>query len=66
MEIYFDVHCVGQYEYKFDNLDWYIKMQTQIWINSTLNKLYAYKYKCYKSMKIITHMCHNIWFLLLE
>ena len=39
----------GQYEYKFDNLDGYLKIQTQIWINSTtkinymLTKLNAIK-----------------------
>ena len=57
---------IGQYECKFDNLDWYFKIQTQIWINSTQNKLYAYKYKCYKSMQIIIHMCGNIWYILLD
>ena len=64
IQIYFGVH--RQYEYKFDNLDWYLKIQTQIWKNSTQNKLYAYKYKCYKIMQINIHMCHNIWFLLLH
>ena len=26
------------------------------------NKLYSYEYKCYTSMKINAHMCHNIEF----
>ena len=38
---------IGQYENKFDNSDWYLRIQTQKWIKSTQNKLYAYKYKCY-------------------
>ena len=57
---------IGQYEYKFDNLDWYLEIQTQIWIYSTQNKLNAYKYKYYKSMQIIIHMCDNIWYILLD
>ena len=57
---------IGQYEYKFDNLDWFLKIQTHIWINSTRNKLFACKYNCHKSTQIIIHMCHGILFLLLN
>ena len=44
---------LGQCEYKYDYLDLYLKINIIIIIHSTQNKLYAYEYKCYKSMQII-------------
>ena len=66
IQIYLGVPKLGQCEYKYDYSDWYLKIKIQIRIHSTQNKLYAYEYKCYKSMQINRHMCHNIWFIVLD
>ena len=39
IQIYFGIPKLGQYEYKYDYSDWYLKIQIQIWIHSTQNKL---------------------------
>ena len=44
--IYLGVPKPGQFEYKYDYSDWYLKIKIRIWIHSTLNKWYAYAYKC--------------------
>ena len=44
---------IGQYEYKFDNLDWYLKIQTQIWINSTQNNYMLTKLNAIKVCKLL-------------
>ena len=55
INIYFGVPKLGQCEYNYDYSDWYLKKK-KMWIHFT--QLYAYEYKCYKSMQIKTHMCH--------
>ena len=56
---------LGQYEYKYDYWDGYLKIQIQIWMNTT-QKVYAYEYKCYKSMQIYIYTCHKNWFIILD
>ena len=66
IQIYLGVPILGQSEYLYDYSDWYSKIKIQIWIHSTQNKIYAYEYKCYKIIQFNRHMCHNIWFIVLD
>ena len=66
IQIYLGVPILGQCEYIYDYSDKYSKIKILIWIHSTQNKIYVYEYKCYKSMQINRHMCHNIWFIVLD
>ena len=65
IQINLGVPILAQSVYIFDYSDWYSKIKIQIWIHSTQTKIYAYEYKCYKSMQIIRHVCHNIGFIVL-
>ena len=55
---------MGEYEYKYDYSDWYLRIRIQILSYAKLKKYkYADGYKSYKSMVVFAHMCHNIQFI---